>query len=260
MRARSSSAPSAGMPVFWVGLPPKRATGATADSTYLNELYRQRAEKAGIVYVDVWEGFVDSSGQFAAQGPDFEGQIRRLRAADGIYFTKPGARKLAHYVEREILRSLGNRVAPVVSLPAVEPAVTPGARQGGSSPGGSSQRPLAGPVVPLTASAGGGDELLGAVRPSRPLTPDPVAVRVLMRGEPIPAPSGRADDFRWPRGGEAAEQPVAASAPAPSAQPSTPRASAARAEPRAAATQQATATPPAAAQTNAAQPGNQAPP
>ena len=40
------------------------------------------------------------------QGPDFEGQIRRLRSGDGIYFTKAGARKLAHYVEREILRSL----------------------------------------------------------------------------------------------------------------------------------------------------------
>ena len=45
----------------------------------------------GIVYVDIWEGFVDSSGQFAAQGPDFEGQIRRLRSADGVYFSKAGA-------------------------------------------------------------------------------------------------------------------------------------------------------------------------
>src|SRR5215467_11811155 len=43
---------SAGVPVFWVGLPPQRAPRATTDSTYLNELYRQRAEKAGIVYVD----------------------------------------------------------------------------------------------------------------------------------------------------------------------------------------------------------------
>ena len=202
---------SAGVPVFWVGLPPQRATRATADSTYLNELYRQRAEKAGIVYVDVWEGFVDSSGQFAAQGPDFEGQIRRLRSADGVYFTKPGARKLAHYVEREIQRTIANRSTPVALPTAVEPATAPGVR-----PGGPAQRPLVGPVVPLTALATGQSELLGG-GPARPATgSDPVATRVLTKGEAIPAASGRADDFSWPRGGAAAYDPsLAETTPTP---------------------------------------------
>jgi hypothetical protein len=224
---------SAGVPVFWVGLPPQRATRATADSTYLNELYRQRAEKAGIVYVDVWEGFVDSSGQFAAQGPDFEGQIRRLRSGDGVYFTKPGARKLAHYVEREIQRTLANRTTPVALPTAIEPdTLTPGGR-----PGGPAQRPLVGPVVPLTALTTGQNELLGG-GPARPASgPDPVATRVLTKGEAIPAPSGRADDFSWPRGGVAASDPSLAETtptsavlatpeqPAPPSQP-TPRQSA----------------------------------
>ena len=202
---------SAGVPVFWVGLPPQRATRATADSTYLNELYRQRAEKAGIVYVDVWEGFVDSSGQFAAQGPDFEGQIRRLRSGDGIYFTKPGARKLAHYVEREIQRTLANRTTPVALPNTIEPAgPTPGGR-----PGGPAQRPLVGPVVPLTTLATGQNELLGggAARPST--GSDPVATRVLTKGEAIPAPSGRADDFNWPRGGVASDPSLADTSPIP---------------------------------------------
>ena len=35
-------------------------------SDFLNELYRSRAEKAGIVYVDVWDGFVDEAGKFHA--------------------------------------------------------------------------------------------------------------------------------------------------------------------------------------------------
>src|SRR5262245_20495027 len=199
---------SAGVPVFWVGLPPQRAPRATADSTYLNELYRQRAEKAGIVYVDVWEGFLDSTGQFAAQGPDFEGQIRRLRSADGIYFTKPGARKLAHYVEREIQRTLANRAVPV-ALPTVEPVpVTPGTR-----PGGPAQRPLVGPVIPLTVVTAGQNELLGG-GPARPATSsDPVATRVLTKGESIPAASGRADDFSWPRGSTAGEPSLAETTP-----------------------------------------------
>ena len=71
---------------------------------YLDDLYRARAEKAGINYIDVWDGFVDESGRFTSQGPDFEGQTRRLRAGDGVHFTKAGARKLAHYLEREIRR------------------------------------------------------------------------------------------------------------------------------------------------------------
>src|SRR5215467_3713993 len=64
---------SAGVPVMWVGLPSQRGTKASADSSYLNELYRSRAEKAGIVYVDIWDGFVEEGGRYSQQGPDYEG-------------------------------------------------------------------------------------------------------------------------------------------------------------------------------------------
>ena len=70
---------SAGVPVIWVGLPSQRGTKSSEDSSYLNELYRSRAEKAGIVFVNIWDGFVDEVGRYSAQGPDYEGQIRRLR-------------------------------------------------------------------------------------------------------------------------------------------------------------------------------------
>jgi uncharacterized protein len=196
---------SANVPVLWVGLPSQRSGRATSDSAYLNELYRGRAEKAGVTYVDVWDGFVDDAGRFVVQGPDFEGQIRKLRAGDGVYFTKAGARKLAHYVEREIQRNISNRAVPV-ALPAPEP-VAPVATPapGGARPTGPAARPLAGPVVPLTVSTGGGDELLGGgpVRGAqpRPVAVDPVANRVLTKGESVAAPMGRADDFGWPRGG-----------------------------------------------------------
>jgi hypothetical protein len=54
-----------------------------ADVPFLNDLYRSRADKAGIFYVDVWDGFVDEDGRFAQSGLDFEGQTRRLRTGDG---------------------------------------------------------------------------------------------------------------------------------------------------------------------------------
>ena len=204
---------SAHVPVLWVGLPSQRGTKANADSSYLNEIYRSRAEKAGIGYVDIWDGFVDEAGQFSPQGPDYEGQIRRLRTSDGVYFTKFGARKLADYVKREIDRSLANRSVPV-ALPVQGPQPAPNAKQGGRA-GGGSQGPVAGPVVPLTATSVSAEELLGGSQARPGPATDGMATRVLTKGELVSAPSGRADDFSWPRGGADSAAPAAAeSAPA----------------------------------------------
>jgi hypothetical protein len=192
---------SAGVPVLWVGLPSQRGTKASADSSYLNEIYRSRADKAGITYVDIWDGFVDEAGRFSPQGPDSEGQIRRLRTGDGVYFTKYGARKLAHYVERELQRININRGIPV-ALPV---PVDQGPEGPNAKPGGPAQRPNAGPVVPLTATNVGTDELLGSARTARAPTTDASANRVLTKGEAIAPPAGRADDFSWPRGTAATE-------------------------------------------------------
>ena len=204
-------AKSKGVPVLWVGLPAVRGAKATADMLFLDSLYREAAGKAGITYVDVWDGFVDEAGRFLQQGPDFEGQIRRLRSYDGVYFTKPGARKLAHYVEREITRLLAARSAPI-TLPS-EPA-TPDAN---AQPGQPAPRPLAGPILPLVASSVGTDQLLGGPG-SRPASVDALAARTLVKGEPLAPPAGRADDFVWPRrevGREQAkgETPVASVSP-----------------------------------------------
>jgi hypothetical protein len=206
---------SARVPVLWVGLPSQRGTKASADSSYLNEIYRSRAEKAGIVYIDIWDGFVDEAGQFSPQGPDYEGQIRRLRTSDGVYFTKFGARKLADYVKREIDRSLANRSVPV-ALPVQGPQPAPNAKQGGGV-GDGLQRPVAGPVVPLTATSVSAEELLGGSQARPAPTTDGMA---LTKGEPVSAPSGRADDFSWPRGGADSADPAAAE-PVPARTPVT---------------------------------------
>lgn len=212
-----------GVPVLWVGLPAVRGAKATADTAFLDTLYRDAAGKASITYVDVWDGFVDEAGHFLQQGPDFEGQIRRLRSSDGVYFTKAGALKLAHYAERELNRLLAARSAPIV-LPT-EPA-TPDVSARPDQP---VPRPLAGPIVPLVASSVGTDQLLGAPG-SRQVAIDAQAARLLIKGEPLLAPAGRADDFTWPRreigreGTTKDEKPVAATsldanARAPAASP-----------------------------------------
>jgi hypothetical protein len=66
-----------------------RGRKATAETLFLDSLYRDAAGKAGITYVDVWDGFVDEAGRFLEKGPDVEGQTRQLRSSDGVYFTRP---------------------------------------------------------------------------------------------------------------------------------------------------------------------------
>jgi hypothetical protein len=193
---------------------PARGSGAnaTGEMSYLDGLYRARAEKTGITYVNIWDGFVDDQGRYAVQGPDFEGQIRRLRSGDGVHFTTAGALKLAHYAEHDLRHLLSKRVVPI-ALP-------------GSDAGGGTATAI-GPVVPLDANAGEGGELLGAGRGPAPAMSDPIATRVMSRGAAIAAPVGRADDFSWPRA-EATEPaptqvevvPVAPS-PTPAAPPAT---------------------------------------
>lgn len=201
-----------GVPVLWVGLPAIRGPKGTADMLFLDSLYREGAAKAGITYVDVWDGFVDEAGRFLQKGPDFEGQIRQLRSGDGVYFTKPGARKLAHYVEREITRLLAGRSGPI-ALPS-EPA-TPDDTS--AEPGKPAPRPLAGPIVPLVAASISTDQLLGGPG-TRPAAVDALAARTLVKGEPLAAPAGRADDYSWPRREVGREQakgdtPMAATTP-----------------------------------------------
>ena len=196
---------SKGVPVFWVGLPSIRGTRSTADAAYLNDLYRSRTERAGVVYIDLWDGFVDEAGKYFNYGPDYEGQTRRLRSSDGVFFTKYGALKLAHYVEHELQRYMNNRATIALPSGPVEPAAEE--KQ--------AARPLAGPVVPLTAMRENTDNLLGGTGSSSDHD-DAIASKVLVKGEALPAPPGRADDFVWPLGSDIkTARPVADVPPAP---------------------------------------------
>lgn len=95
-----------GTAVYWVGLPIMRSPDQNVDVEMLNELFRERAFVNGVKYIDTWNGFADQFGRYSPYGPDVSGQVKRLRADDGIHFTERGNEKLAHFVEREIRRDL----------------------------------------------------------------------------------------------------------------------------------------------------------
>ena len=64
------------VPVLWVGVPAVRDVKSARDLRYLNDLVKARVEKAGLIFVNVWDGFVDDGNNFIQRGPDETGQIR----------------------------------------------------------------------------------------------------------------------------------------------------------------------------------------
>ena len=159
------------VPLIWVGAPPMQNGRLSADMITFNDLYRQRVEKAGGQYIDLWGGFVDAENRYVATGPDVSGQPVRLRLGDGIHFTAAGARKAAHFVDLVIRRMI--EAAPqnsVIALPVSPETGAPSALE--LQPGGVERlidqmvagiptiglpaalqaRPLAGPIQPLTGS------------------------------------------------------------------------------------------------------------
>ncbi|MCJ2116086.1 DUF459 domain-containing protein [Methylobacterium sp. J-001] len=217
------------VPLVWVGLPPMQSEPLSRDLAAINDIVRDSVTKAGATYVDIWPGFVDDRDRYTASGPDPEGQIAKLRTADGVHFTKAGDRKLAHFADVELKRLMGTATPALADQPptaTIAPAGTPSTS--GPSLDGAGQptdtatidrqitamlpslpeppgvpalpvKPAAGPVVPLgrTEVSPGGALLTGRPRDGDNLG---TVERTLVRGAaPLPQP-GRADDFRWPPG------------------------------------------------------------
>ncbi|MFT0862116.1 DUF459 domain-containing protein [Ancylobacter sp. G4_0304] len=191
-----------GRPAVIVGLPPVDDAAAAERHAQFNMLLKERVERAGFVFVEVWDGFVDENGKFMMSGPDVDGQRRRLRAPDGIGFTRAGGKKLAFFVDKQ-LDELLNRENPV-ALPGVTTPERPSivVLSGGAAAGA---RTLAGGAVPSAVMP----EPAQLV-PPEDTAPDPA--KVLTSGEPLPAVLGRVDDFRWPAGQPTSLTPEPASA------------------------------------------------
>jgi hypothetical protein len=97
---------AANIAVYWVGLPIMRSPAQVSDAEAMNDLFREKAFINGAKFIDTWNGFTDESGRYSAYGPDMTGQVKRLRADDGVHFTMRGYLKLAHFVEKELRRDL----------------------------------------------------------------------------------------------------------------------------------------------------------
>jgi uncharacterized protein len=108
---------SKGAPVIWVGLPAIRAPKGTSDMLFLDPSIGGPQAKPASPMSTSGMALSMKAGA-SCRMPDFENQIRQLRSNDGVFFTKAGARKLAHYVEREITRLLAARSGQIACPPS----------------------------------------------------------------------------------------------------------------------------------------------
>jgi uncharacterized protein len=200
----------AGVKLVWVGVPVMQGQRFAADMLFINTIFKERATRANVPYVDLWEAFSNDQGQYASTGPSVIGELVRLRTSDGIHFTKAGGRKAGFFVAKEIDSELTKRrsdpTVAALTLPA--PGTVPGSGETTillpeiSQPltGVVIQRPAAGPVVALTTPP----VSTGAVLLARRIEQRSNEMQILVEqtlgyGRPTVPKPGRADDFSWPR-------------------------------------------------------------
>jgi hypothetical protein len=215
-RIQAAVAPlkAAHVPVIWVGLPPMRSEKFNAQMIELNQMFKENAERAGAKFIDIFDDFADQSGGFDAFGPNVEGQKVKLRGSDGIHLTPAGGKKLAHFLDLEVLSALGESAPPtqqqndIAMLPPdigrgndineqirremgePEAARPPALEAPAAEPAKPPPKPESGAIASLAARpVSAGAQLVSAGARARD------AAEALRRGEPPPAEPGRADDF-----------------------------------------------------------------
>jgi len=105
-----------GIRVFWLGLPVMRDPRRNQGAMFLNGIVRQVVTSNGAVFVPLEDDFKDANGAFATHLPDAQGDLRDVRAEDGVHFSFYGYDLIAKKV-------LGVILAPSAPAAAAKPAV-----------------------------------------------------------------------------------------------------------------------------------------
>ncbi|HLH10432.1 MAG TPA: SGNH family hydrolase [Methylovirgula sp.] len=185
------------IPLIWVGLPIMKSDRFSTEMAALNDIYRERASKNGATYVDIWQAFGDDRGQYSPYGPDVNGQVVRLRALDGVHFTKAGAVKLASFVAPNIRQILdAGKPQGDAALAKIETTTPAGTNAAVTAP---APKPPIGPVLPLTGPVLAPGAQLATPAASRTGEAQSLIEQTFASGKPPEPKPGRADDFSWPR-------------------------------------------------------------
>jgi len=76
-----------GIKVYWLGLPVLRDAQLNQGALFLNGILQQTVQGNKAVFIPLEDDFKDSSGKFATHLPDPAGELRDVRAEDGVHFS-----------------------------------------------------------------------------------------------------------------------------------------------------------------------------
>ena len=97
---------TAKVPVYWMQLPPMADLVRDEVSKLITSIQKQRAEAAGVRFVEIRKQFLTGDGAYTDSGEDVEGQFTRLRSRDGVHFIRSGNNKIARIILDTINRDI----------------------------------------------------------------------------------------------------------------------------------------------------------
>jgi hypothetical protein len=86
--------------VIWIGLPQTRSAAQTQRFDVVNAVVEKEARKreGRAIYVDTYTMFAGDDGGYTQYLPDGSGQLRKVRADDGVHFEREGGDMIARVV------------------------------------------------------------------------------------------------------------------------------------------------------------------
>jgi hypothetical protein len=193
-----ASLKAAGAAVYWVEMPPMQAQQYDDSMRTISAIHRERAEAAGIRFVETRAALSDD-GKYSESGFDDTGEFVKMRSRDGVHFLKEGNNKMGSLVMAAINKDIEVAVAaapPAASDATVDSQPVPGFGQPSGSPPSSAHSDSASNL----AKSDYAGALPSPVDPAmaqlaRTTKPGTDASRLFSRGEAITSRPGRFDDF-----------------------------------------------------------------
>ncbi len=146
-----------GVAIYWLGQPSMNDPDYDAAMKFVTKIQRDRAEAAGVRFLEIRPAFVNEKDEFTWRGPDIDGVVRRMRAKNGVHFYKRGNNKIANIVLKQLNEDVANAGKDIPAAVANAPAATDAGqvRQLGTTPqpglnaGGNAQRIAAPPIFAI---------------------------------------------------------------------------------------------------------------